>query len=332
MNGHPLCGKCTYWLKSAQRKGFLTNKVSICSLICGSNYLTKYVVKNENKKIYEKVKHFSNGNGRSNYIENNINIMHLGSRAYLLKNYALKKRRRNNIRIRRKNKKKNIFNFVRINYSFDFIKKLMICSLLIYGINNYVMDMTLTSGSSMCPLINKNGVILFYICDFSLRLYYELRNIFIYNYLTFLHKFYIIIHRNFQHTNLTSINNRILEKIEIMKKKIKENKNIYKRGDVVLLTSPVNNKKRVCKRIIAIENDKLFIDNFKSFVEIPKDNIWVEGDNKMDSFDSRNYGYVHVNMIIGRVFFLIDPFKNFSLIHRNKNYTMELDRFLFLSS
>ncbi|SBT82367.1 type I signal peptidase, putative [Plasmodium ovale] len=332
MNGRSLCRKCTYWLKSAQRKGFPTNKVSICSLSCGSNDLTKYGVKNENKKIYEKVKHFRNGSGRSNYIENNVDIMHLGSRAYLLKNYALKKRRRNNIRIRRKNKKKKFFNFVRINYSFHFIKKLMICTLLIYGINNYVMDMTLTSGSSMCPLINKNGVILFYICDFSLRLYYELRNIYIYNYLTFLNKFYIIIHRNFGHTNLTSINNRILEKIEIMKNKIKANKNIYKRGDVVLLISPVNNKKRVCKRIIAIENDKLFIDNFKSYVEIPKDNIWVEGDNKMDSFDSRNYGCVHVNMIIGRVFFLIDPFKNFSRIHRNKNYTMELDRFLFLSS
>ncbi|SBT80735.1 type I signal peptidase, putative [Plasmodium malariae] len=170
------------------------------------------------------------------------------------------------------------------------------------------------------------------ILDYALRFFHELRNMYSCSCINILHKCHSIINLNVDHTYFININNRIHRKIENHKRNIEARKNIYKRGDVVLLISPVNNKKRVCKRIIAIESDKLFVDNFKYFLEIPKDNIWVEGDNKMDSFDSRNYGCVHVNLIIGRVFFLLDPFKKFCYINNKKNYIIEKNRFLYLSN
>lgn len=43
----------------------------------------------------------------------------------------------------------------------------------------------------------------------------------------------------------------------------------------------------LCKRIIKIINDK----------------IWVEGDNKKKSIDSRNFGFIERENIIGKMFF-----------------------------
>ncbi|CAA9990810.1 signal peptidase, putative [Plasmodium knowlesi strain H] len=235
------------------------------------------------------------------------------SRGSSLKCYSERKKRGNNkYRTRRRNF--FFFNFVKINNPLNFIKKIILSFLLIFGINNYVIDMTLTSGSSMCPLINKNGVILFYVCDDTVRFIHQARSIFLYSCINLLLRCYALIGSNIEQSYMVILNNKIFSLIEKLKRIMAENKHVYRRGDVILLTSPVNEKKRVCKRIIAIGNDKLFVDNIKAFVHVPKDNVWVEGDNKMDSFDSRNYGFVHMDLIIGRVIFLLDPFINFRFI------------------
>ncbi|KYN94645.1 type I signal peptidase [Plasmodium reichenowi] len=233
------------------------------------------------------------------------------------------------------NKRKKINFFSRIEPIKDFLKftkKIVLCCFVIYGINNYIFDMTLTSGSSMYPLINQNGVILFYVCDYSLRWFNNLKKIYLSLYMNILYKCYNILQLHFDYEYTSYLYEIIYNKINNLKNKIKKCRHIYKRGDVVLLVSPVNEKKRVCKRIIAIENDKLFIDNFHSYVEIPQNNIWVEGDNQMDSYDSRNYGSVHVQLIIGKVFFLLDPFKEFAFVNSERNYKPDLRRYLHISN
>ncbi|VWU50374.1 type I signal peptidase, putative [Hepatocystis sp. ex Piliocolobus tephrosceles] len=321
--------------KSIERVHLCTKKSSISSAISSnSTNKIKNVYTNGGKNItFILDAKFASSNSNYNNRNNiSINLTLLKNRTLLLKLFALKKRRAL-IRIKTRNDKKNksIFNFLKWNNLLDFMKKIIFCSLVIYGLNNYVFDMTLTSGSSMYPLINKNGVVLFYVCDYTLHMCNKMINIMLYNYVNLLYMCYDMLNKNFKKYRFTnSINKKLTNKIINLKKKIKHYQNIYHRGDIVLLISPVNYKKRVCKRIVAVENDKLFMDDNKSFVEIPNDHIWIEGDNRNDSFDSRNYGYVHVNMIIGRVFFLIDPFKKITFIHRNKNYKTETYRFLHL--
>ncbi|SCN62872.1 microsomal signal peptidase, putative [Plasmodium chabaudi chabaudi] len=268
----------------------------------------------------------------NNFPKGIINMPYSCYRTYLLKKYGLTKRPEGYNTNITKNRIERYFNFAEIYHSLNFIKNVILSLLFIYGINNYVFDMTLTSGSSMYPLINKDGVILFYICDCSLRFFNELRNVAIYNYMNILYKIYNIIHGNFDNINFVKVKNTIANKIENLKNKIKSNQNVYKRGDVVLLISPINSNKRVCKRIIGIENDKLYVNDFNSFVEVPKNHIWIEGDNKQDSFDSRNYGCVNINLVIGKIFFLLDPFRSFSFITNKGNCGIEPDRFVHMSN
>jgi signal peptidase I len=87
-------------------------------------------------------------------------------------------------------------------------------------------------------------------------------------------------------------------------------------GDVVIFTSPVNGRELYLKRITALAGDKIRPDETVDFnygddeyYRIPYGHIWVEGDNKMESLDSRSYGPVPVNLIRYRVAAKIWPLK-----------------------
>ncbi|CRG97594.1 type I signal peptidase, putative [Plasmodium gallinaceum] len=310
--------KSISFLKILQKKILYKNKVNYNTLGYNKANKRKYRLPNNNKIYMKNIKLNKNGLQSKN-------------RVNLVRKYPSKKRNNNNFKINALNKKNFNINFTKIKYLLNFTKKITLCSLFIYAINNYFFDMTLTSGSSMHPLIDKNGVILFYICNDALKFFYKLHKIYIDSYIYILQKYNNIIKFMFRLNNIIYFNENISEKITNLKKKKEKSKHIYNRGDVVLLISPVNSNKRVCKRIIAIEKDKIYVDNFYSFIEIPKNNVWIEGDNKNDSFDSRNYGCVHVNLIVGKAFFLLDPFKSFSFINSKKNYQIESSRFLYLS-
>ena len=79
-----------------------------------------------------------------------------------------------------------------------------------------------------------------------------------------------------------------------------------KKGEIICLTNPVNENMSLCKRIIHLEGETVQLSNGNEYV-VPKNHIWVEGDNKSNSLDSRKFGAVPLQMIQGRVYFQIWP-------------------------
>ncbi|RHY07805.1 hypothetical protein DYB25_001175 [Aphanomyces astaci] len=76
--------------------------------------------------------------------------------------------------------------------------------------------------------------------------------------------------------------------------------------------SPTNFRQTVCKRIIASEGETVGLKHRYNpskieLKKVPKGHVWLEGDNKHDSHDSRYYGPVPYAMIQGRVLFRLWP-------------------------
>lgn len=115
-----------------------------------------------------------------------------------------------------------------------------------------------------------------------------------------------------------------------------------KRGDVVVFQAPVDAEKDYIKRVIGLPGEQIMIKGgyvyindqkldesaylhnvltyegatFHEGVEItiPKDNYAVLGDNRGNSSDSRQWGFVDKRKLIGKSFFVYWPFKDAELI------------------
>ena len=73
-------------------------------------------------------------------------------------------------------------------------------------------------------------------------------------------------------------------------------------GDVVVAKSPTDSTQTVCKRVIALEGQRT-----PSGKLVPPGRVWLEGDNKSNSTDSRDYGAIPLALIEGRVICRIWP-------------------------
>jgi signal peptidase I len=117
------------------------------------------------------------------------------------------------------------------------------------------------------------------------------------------------------------------------------------RGDIVVFDRVTINGQQVehtdlIKRVIGVENDTVEIQKCKVLVNgsviaepyldkdvlalptpedvcripdmkkvtVPKKQVFVMGDNRAQSFDSRNFGSVPVNLVVGRAFAVVWPF------------------------
>ena len=109
----------------------------------------------------------------------------------------------------------------------------------------------------------------------------------------------------------------------------------YEKGDVIVFHSPTEKSKDFIKRIIGTEGDTVSLSEGKVFVngkmleedylpsnyvtndgsflpegaqvKVPADNFFVMGDNRSNSSDSREWGFVSKDEIIGKSFFVYWP-------------------------
>ena len=88
-------------------------------------------------------------------------------------------------------------------------------------------------------------------------------------------------------------------------------------GDVVVVQHP-SRKGTVCKRIVALPGDTVigntaprrstFYARTNVSVVVPDGHLWLEGDNPANSSDSRDYGPIPANLLVGRVVARVWPF------------------------
>ena len=92
----------------------------------------------------------------------------------------------------------------------------------------------------------------------------------------------------------------VVDKTKYRKRRVKVN-------DIVICTSPVDREVLVCKRVVGVEGSKVYVQREGKEYEVEKNQVWLEGDNKNNSFDSRMHGPVDKGLITGVVMCKIYP-------------------------
>ncbi len=104
-----------------------------------------------------------------------------------------------------------------------------------------------------------------------------------------------------------------------------------KRGEVVVFTPPNNLSDKYIKRVIGLPGERIEIRNGKTYingkpldepyiytpmeydygpVEIPEGTVFVMGDNRGVSLDSRSFGPIEITRIVGRALLVYFPFNH----------------------
>ena len=102
--------------------------------------------------------------------------------------------------------------------------------------------------------------------------------------------------------------------------KLAQRLNKIQRNDIVIAVHPVSPKSLICKRIIGCEGDMIIMndsddtDNSETqTIIIKRGSCWIEGDNRKNSTDSRNYGQIPNGLIKSKVVARIWPLTEFRL-------------------
>lgn len=85
--------------------------------------------------------------------------------------------------------------------------------------------------------------------------------------------------------------------------------NNLNRDDVILFKCPTDPAKTYCKRIKGVQYDsiKTRYPYPRDIVHIPRNHLWVEGDNVFHSVDSNNFGPISTGLVIGKAVKVIWP-------------------------
>lgn len=107
-----------------------------------------------------------------------------------------------------------------------------------------------------------------------------------------------------------TINGQQVEHTDLIKRVIGvENDTVEIQKCKVLVNGTIINEPYIDKDVLALPTpeDVCRIPDMKK-ITVPKKQIFVMGDNRPQSFDSRNFGSVPVNLVIGRAFAVVWPF------------------------
>jgi len=111
--------------------------------------------------------------------------------------------------------------------------------------------------------------------------------------------------------------------------KLAQRFNRFNRNDIIIAIHPNQPKNLICKRLIALPGDIVLIN---SIGETPRTDVedndlisgakkifikpgscWVEGDNRLNSTDSRNYGQIPMGLIKSKVLARVWPINEFRI-------------------
>ncbi|XP_037933979.1 mitochondrial inner membrane protease subunit 1 [Teleopsis dalmanni] len=101
------------------------------------------------------------------------------------------------------------------------------------------------------------------------------------------------------------------------------NYSVPKRGDIIIAVSPTNADQYICKRVIGVPGDKIIkkaTSNEEYKIEkntneyVPRGHIWIEGDNRENSSDSRSYGPIPLGLVKSRVLLRLWPLNEMKLL------------------
>ncbi|KAI0330533.1 LexA/Signal peptidase [Cubamyces sp. BRFM 1775] len=99
-----------------------------------------------------------------------------------------------------------------------------------------------------------------------------------------------------------------------------------KRGDLVTYISPVDPARTVCKRVTGLPGDIVCVDPTGQYapstehVVIPRNHLWVTGDNLPYSRDSRMYGPIPFGLVKGRLYARVLPWKERGVFRNTLEY------------
>jgi inner membrane protease subunit 2 len=74
----------------------------------------------------------------------------------------------------------------------------------------------------------------------------------------------------------------------------------------------------VIKRLVAKEGDVVQNRSGEKLV-VPKDHLWIEGDNEEKSLDSNHYGPVHKDLVTGVAKGIVYPLDRISILSRTND-------------
>ncbi|XP_053984801.1 mitochondrial inner membrane protease subunit 1 [Hylaeus anthracinus] len=82
-----------------------------------------------------------------------------------------------------------------------------------------------------------------------------------------------------------------------------------KKGDIIISKCPSNPKQHICKRVVGLPGDKV-----RHGVIVPNGHVWLEGDNRNNSTDSRVYGPVPQGLLQGRALCKVLPLRDITYL------------------
>lgn len=114
--------------------------------------------------------------------------------------------------------------------------------------------------------------------------------------------------------------------------KIAQRFNKIYRNDIVIAIHPTAPTSLICKRVVGLEGDIVIMNssspssdkkkeeeelsvqnNYSETIVIKRGSAWIEGDNRINSTDSRNYGQIPVGLIKSKVVARVWPLNEFRL-------------------